>query len=132
MEKSSSLLNTPSTFNIYVAGLVLRWIKENGGVAAIEKRNDQKAALLYDCLDASQFYRGIAHREHRSTMNVNLYLPSDQLTEAFLKKAGQEGLYALKGYRSVGGIRASLYNAMPLEGVEALVSFVQEFERTAG
>lgn len=131
VDKNQSMQNTPSTFNIYVAGLVLQWIKNNGGLAEIEKRNSRKAALLYDCLDQSQFYRGIAQPQHRSMMNVTFVLPSEELTEQFVKKAGQEGLYALKGYRTVGGIRASLYNAMPVEGVEALVSFMKEFERTA-
>lgn len=132
VEKHQSMMNTPSTFNIYVAGLVLKWIQEIGGVAEIERRNHQKAALLYDCLDRSQFYRGIAQREHRSIMNVCFLLPSEELTDRFVKQAEKEGLYALKGYRSVGGIRASLYNAMPLDGVAALVSFMKEFERTAG
>ncbi|MBI2820329.1 MAG: 3-phosphoserine/phosphohydroxythreonine transaminase [Acidobacteria bacterium] len=132
VDKNQSMQNTPSTFNIYVAGLVLQWIKDNGGIAEIEHRNNRKAALLYDCLDSSQFYRGIAQPEHRSMMNITFLLPSEELTDQFVKKANKEGLYALKGYRSVGGIRASLYNAMPVEGVEALVSFMKEFERTAG
>ena len=132
VDKNESVQNTPSTFNIYVAGLVLQWIKEQGGVAVIERRNNRKAALLYDCLDNSQFYRGIAQREHRSIMNVTFLLPSEELTDRFVKEATKEGFYALKGYRSVGGIRASLYNAMPVEGVEGLVSFMKEFERTAG
>ena len=130
--ENNSMLNTPSTFNIYVAGLVLKWIKDNGGVAEIEKRNNRKARLLYDCIDGSQFYTGVAQREHRSIMNVTFKMPTKEKTEEFLKKAGKEGLYALKGYRSVGGIRASMYNAMPVEGVESLVSFMKEFERTAG
>lgn len=130
--ENKSMLNTPSTFNIYVAGLVLKWIRDNGGVAEIEKRNNQKARLLYDSIDGSQFYAGVAQREHRSIMNVTFKMPTKEKTEEFLKKAGKEGLYALKGYRSVGGIRASLYNAMPVEGVETLVSFMKEFERTAG
>jgi phosphoserine aminotransferase len=132
VDKNQSMMNTPSTFNIYVAGLVLEWIKESGGIAAVERRNSQKAKLLYDCLDRSQFYRGIAKREHRSMMNVTFLLPSEELADQFVKKADKEGLYALKGYRSVGGIRASLYNAMPIEGAAALASFMQEFERTAG
>jgi phosphoserine aminotransferase len=132
VDKNSSLLNTPSTLNIYVARLVLQWIKDNGGVAEIERRNNHKAGLLYACVDNSKFYRGIAQREHRSVMNVTFKLPSEELTDKFVKEAGKEGLYALKGYRSVGGIRASLYNAMPVEGVEALVSFMKEFERQSG
>jgi phosphoserine aminotransferase len=132
VHKNESMQNTPSTFNLYVAGLVLQWIKQQGGIAEIERRNNRKAALLYDCLDKSQFYRGIAQREHRSVMNVTFLLPSEELTERFVKEANKQGLYALKGYRSVGGIRASLYNAMPVEGAEALVAFMKEFERTAG
>ncbi len=132
VDKDRSMQNTPSTFNIYVARLVLQWIKGQGGIAAIERRNNQKAALLYDCLDQSKFYRPLAQREDRSIMNVTFLLPSEELTDQFVKKAGKEGLYALKGYRSVGGIRASLYNAMPVEGVEALVGFMKEFERVSG
>ena len=132
VDKNRSLLNTPSTFNIYVAKLVLGWIKGQGGVAEIERRNNHKAALLYGCMDSSGFYRGIAQREHRSMMNVTFKLPSDELADRFVKQAEAQGLYALKGYRSVGGIRASLYNAMPVEGAEALVAFMQEFERASG
>lgn len=132
VEKNNSLMNTPSTFNIYVAGLVLRWIKEQGGVAQIERVNNQKAKLLYDCIDASGFYKGVVRPEHRSIMNVTFKLPSEELADQFVKKAAKEGLYALKGYRSVGGIRASLYNAMPVEGVEALAAFMREFERASG
>ena len=131
-DKNRSLLNTPSTFNIYVAKLVMQWIKDNGGVAEIERRNNKKAQLLYDCLDSSRFYRGVVQREHRSIMNVTFKLPTEPLADEFVKKAGKEGLYALKGYRAVGGIRASLYNAMPVEGAEALASFMREFERTSG
>jgi phosphoserine aminotransferase len=132
VDQNQSMQNTPSTFNIYVTGLVLQWIKDNGGVAEIERRNARKAALLYDCLDNSQFYQGIAKPEHRSMMNVTFLLPSEELTGQFVKKAAKEGLYALTGYRSVGGIRASIYNAMPVEGAEALAAFMKEFERTAG
>jgi phosphoserine aminotransferase len=131
-EKNQSMQNTPSTFNIYVTALVLQWIKDNGGIAEIERRNNQKAAVLYDCLDNSRLYRGIAKREHRSMMNVTFLLPSEELADQFVKRATKEGLYALKGYRSVGGIRASVYNAMPVEGAEALAAFMKEFERTAG
>ena len=132
MDESHSMLNTPGTFNIYVAWLVLQWVKEQGGVAEMERRNNQKSALLYDCLDQSKFYKPIAQRDHRSTMNVTFTFPSEELTGKFLKQADQEGLYALKGYRTASGVRASIYNAMPLEGVRALVSFMNEFERTAG
>jgi phosphoserine aminotransferase len=132
VDKANSLGNTASTFNIYVAWRVLQWIKETGGLAAMEQRNNEKAKLLYDCLDASSFYKPIVQKEHRSTMNVTFHLPSQELLDGFLKQAGKEKLYALKGYRSVGGIRASIYNAMPLEGVQALVSYMKEFERTNG
>jgi phosphoserine aminotransferase len=132
VDKNQSMLNTPSTFNIYVANFVLEWIKKEGGLKEIERRNDHKAKLLYDCLDASKFYKALAKPEHRSTMNVTFLLPAEELTDQFVKKANNERLYALKGYRSVGGIRASLYNAMPVEGVEALVAFMKEFERTKG
>ena len=132
VDKANSLGNTASTFNIYVAWRVLQWLKELGGIAAMEQRNNEKAKLLYDCLDASTFYKPIVQPEHRSTMNVTFHLPSQELLDLFLKGSGKEKLYALKGYRDVGGIRASIYNAMPLEGVQALVSYMKEFERTNG
>jgi phosphoserine aminotransferase len=131
-DKAQSLLNTPSTFNVYFALLVMRWMKNLGGVPEVERHNNQKAGLLYDFLDSSSFYRPLVDKAHRSTMNVTFDLPTPQTLDVFLKQAGQEGLYALKGYRDVGGVRASIYNAMPLEGVEALVSFMKEFERTQG
>ncbi len=129
VEKGQSLLNTPSTFNIYVAREVMRWMKDQGGVAEIERRNNEKAKLLYEFLDQSSYYRPLADRAHRSTMNVTFVLPTPEATEMFLTQARQEDLYALKGYRDVGGIRASIYNAMPQAGVEALVGFMREFER---
>ncbi len=132
VDKGQSLVNTPSTFNIYFALLVMRWIRGLGGVREIERRNDQKAELLYEYLDRSNFYRPLVDKAHRSTMNVTFDLPTPEATEIFVKEAGKEGLYALKGYREVGGIRASIYNGMPLEGVQALVSFMQEFERKRG
>jgi phosphoserine aminotransferase len=132
VDKGQSLVNTPSTFNIYFAREVMRWMKELGGVGEMERRNDRKAHLLYDLLDHSSFYRPLMDKEHRSTMNVTFDLPTAEALAAFLKAAESEGLYALKGYRDVGGIRASIYNGMPLEGVEVLVSFMREFERTRG
>ena len=129
VDRGQSLLNTPSTFNIYFALLVLRWIKNLGGVAEIERRNDEKAKLLYDFLDQSSYYRPVADPAHRSTMNVTFVLPTPEATSAFLAEANHQGLYALKGYRDVGGVRASIYNAMPRAGVEALVTFLREFER---
>lgn len=132
VDKGQSLANTPSTFNIYFAREVMRWIKNLGGVREMERRNNEKAKLLYDCLDSSAFYKPLADKAHRSMMNVTFDLPTPQALEAFLKEAGKEGLYALKGYRDVGGIRASIYNGMPLAGVQALVSFMREFERKQG
>lgn len=132
VDKGQSLVNTPATFNIYFALLVMRWIRELGGVREMERRNDQKAQLLYGLLDSSTFYKPLVEKAHRSTMNITFDLPTPQALESFLKEAGKEGLYALKGYREVGGIRASIYNGMPLEGVEALVSFMKEFERKQG
>ncbi len=132
VEKGQSLVNTPSTFNIYFTREVLRWVKELGGVAEIERRNNQKAQLLYDALDHSTFYKPLVDKAHRSIMNVTFDLPTPEALEAFLKQAGKEGLYSLKGYRDVGGVRASIYNGMPLEGVQALVSFMKEFERSRG
>ena len=132
VEKGQSLVNTPSSFNIYITREVLRWIKEQGGVSEIERRNNQKAQLLYDALDQSSFYKPYVDKAHRSTMNVTFDLPTAEALEAFLKQAGREGLSSLKGYRAVGGVRASIYNGMPMEGVEALVSFMKEFERSHG
>ena len=132
VEKGQSLVNTPSSFNIYITREVLRWIKQQGGVSEIERRNDQKAQLLYDTLDQSSFYKPLVDKAHRSTMNVTFHLPTPELLEAFLKQAGKEGLTSLKGYREVGGVRASIYNGMPTEGVEALVSFMKEFEQSQG
>jgi phosphoserine aminotransferase len=132
VEKGQSLVNTPSSFNIYITREVLRWIKGQGGVGEIERRNNQKAHLLYDHLDQSSFYKPLVDKAHRSTMNVTFDLPTPEALEAFFKQAGKEGLSSLKGYRAVGGVRASIYNGMPIEGVQALVSFMKEFERSHG
>jgi len=128
----NSLTNTANTFAIYVTGLVLEWLQEQGGVAAIEKVNEQKAKTLYDLIDAGDFYRGVILPEFRGTMNVSFNLASEDLEAKFLKEAGAQGLYALKGHRSVGGIRASIYNAMPLAGVETLAAFMKDFESKNG
>jgi phosphoserine aminotransferase len=125
--KDNSLTNTTNTFAIYTIKLVLEWLKEQGGVAAIEERNELKAARLYDVIDASDFYRGVAQPEHRSIMNVTFRLRDDAQEEMFLAEATERGLYALKGHRSVGGIRASIYNPMPLAGVEKLADFMADF-----
>ena len=131
-EKSHSMANTINTFAIYTMSLVMQWLKDQGGIAAIEKVNRVKAATLYDVIDQSSYYSGTAHVDHRSNMNVTFTLPDDESTAAFLKQAGDIGLYALKGHRNVGGVRASIYNAMPLAGCEKLAEFMKEFERTQG
>lgn len=131
-DADNSLTNTTNTFAVYTTKLVLEWLKEQGGVAAIEKRNEEKATRLYRLIDTSDFYRGVAHPEHRSIMNVSFNLPSEELEAKFLKEAGAAGLYALKGHRNVGGIRASIYNPMPLDGIAALAIFMQEFAQANG
>lgn len=128
----NSLTNTTNTFAIYTTKLVLEWLKAEGGVAVFEKRNREKAAKLYQVIDASDYYRGIAHPDHRSIMNVSFTLPSEELESKFLKEAAAAGFYALKGHRSVGGVRASIYNPMPLAGVDALADFMSEFEKNNG
>jgi phosphoserine aminotransferase len=111
---------------------VFRWIKDQGGLAAMEARNRAKAALLYDALDASRFFRSPVARESRSLMNVPFKLADESLDAAFLKGAAERGMVQLKGHRSVGGMRASIYNAMPPEGVKALVAYMHEFEQQHG
>ncbi len=128
----NSLYNTPPCFPIYVLMLVTRWLKEKGGLTAMAELNERKAKKLYDVIDAGEFYRGTAIPEHRSTMNVTFRLPTEELEAAFVKEATKERMSGLKGHRSVGGIRASIYNAMPEEGVDALVAFMKEFERKNG
>jgi len=130
--KDNSLTNTTNTFAVYAIKLVLEWQKAQGGVAALEARNAEKAARLYRVLDGSSFYRGVAQAEHRSMMNVTFRLPSEELEARFVAEAEEQGLYALAGHRNVGGIRASIYNPMPLAGVEALGQFMAEFERRNG
>jgi len=130
--KERSLYNTPPVFTIYVMRLVLRWLLENGGIEAMARHNEEKAALLYDCIDSTEFYRGHAEPRSRSLMNVTFRLPSEELEKQFIGEATRAGLDGLKGHRSVGGCRASIYNAFPREGVEALVSFMKEFERVHG
>ena len=128
-DKDNSLTNTTNTFAIYVIKLVLEWLKEQGGVAAIEKRNEEKAARLYEVIDGSDFYQGIARPDHRSIMNVSFKTRSEKLDAKFLQEADTIGLYALKGHRNVGGIRASIYNPMPLAGVAKLTDFMEVFEK---
>jgi phosphoserine aminotransferase len=129
---ADSMLNTCATYSIYVAGLVFKWLKQQGGLAAMEKTNIQKAKLLYDFLDGSQLFRNPVAKEDRSRMNVPFTLKDSSLDEAFLKGASANGMVQLKGHRSVGGMRASIYNAMPLEGVQRLVSYMKEFEAKHG
>ena len=125
-----SMFNTPPTYAIYVAGLVFQWIKRLGGVAAIEARNVAKASLLYDAIDQSQFYVNRVDPAWRSRMNVPFFLRDESRNDAFLAGAKAAGLLQLKGHKSVGGMRASIYNAITLEGVQALVAYMREFERT--
>ena len=129
MADADSMLNTPNCFGIYVAGLTFEWLKKQGGVAAIEKVNIEKANLLYDFLDNSKLFRGTAQAKYRSRMNVTFVTGDADKDAAFVKEAAARGLVNLKGHRIVGGMRASIYNAMPREGVEALVSFMEEFEK---
>jgi phosphoserine aminotransferase len=130
--ENDSMLNTPPTYAIYIAGLVFRWIKERGGLVAMEAHNRRKAALLYDYLDNTGFYASPVAKDCRSLMNVPFKLKDDKLDEAFLKGAQARGMLQLKGHRSVGGMRASIYNAMPIEGVQALVAYMKEFEAQHG
>jgi phosphoserine aminotransferase len=130
--KARSAFNTPPVFAVYILGLVLKWLADQGGLAQMARRNQEKARLLYDVMDASEFYRGHALSEHRSMMNVTFRLPTEDLEQKFVSDAAAAGMMELKGHRSVGGIRASIYNAMPREGVESLASFMKEFERTHG
>ncbi len=125
---NNSMINTPPTFAIYLAGLVFRWIKDGGGLAAMGERNAAKAALLYQTLDASSFFVNRVARDDRSLMNVVFHLADPTLDAAFLEGAKAAGLLALKGHRLVGGMRASIYNAMPIEGVRALVAYLKDFE----
>ena len=129
---NDSMYNTPPTYAIYIAGLVFQWLKAQGGLATMAERNRSKAALLYDYLDASALYKSPVQPDCRSLMNVPFKLRDEALDGAFLKGADERGLLQLKGHRSVGGMRASIYNAMPVEGVRALVAYMKEFEATHG
>ena len=125
---NGSMYNTPPTYGIYIMKLVLEWIKEQGGVAAIQKINEKKAKILYDYLDSSAMFRGTVVPEDRSLMNIPFVTDDEDLNAKFIKEAKEAGFVNLKGHRSVGGMRASIYNAMPVEGVEALVAFMKKFE----
>jgi len=130
--KDKSLHNTPNTWGIYIIDLICKWLKEKGGLAAMQQENEEKAKLLYDAIDSTEFYRGHADLDSRSIMNVTFRLPSADLEKKFATEATAAGMDGLKGHRSVGGIRASIYNAFPREGCEALVEFMKEFEKKNG
>ncbi len=130
VDANGSMFNTPPTYAIYMAGLIFQWLKRQGGVAAMEARNVAKAKLLYDALDSSGLYFNKVSPDCRSRMNVPFYLRDESLNETFLSGARAANLLQLKGHKSVGGMRASIYNAMPLEGVQALVDYLREFERS--
>jgi len=126
---SGSLYNTPPTYNIYICGKVFKWLKKQGGLEEMKRRNEEKAAILYDFLDSSSLFHGTAAKKDRSLMNIPFVTDDPDLNALFLKEAEEAGFVNLKGHRSVGGMRASLYNAMPKEGVEKLVAFMKEFEK---
>ncbi|MDA0117936.1 3-phosphoserine/phosphohydroxythreonine transaminase [Vibrio sp. T11.5] len=128
LAEKDSMFNTPPTFAWYLSGLVFKWLKDQGGVASIEQVNREKAAMLYDYIDSSDFYENNVHPQNRSRMNVPFQLAKPELDALFIEQAEQQGLVSLKGHRAVGGMRASIYNAMPVEGVKALVEFMKEFE----
>lgn len=128
--KNGSMINTPATYNWYLVGLVLKWIQAAGGIAALEQKNIAKAASLYAAIDKSSLYRNPVRLDCRSRMNIPFVLADEALDKPFLQAAEKNGLMELKGHRSVGGMRASIYNAMPAEGVQALIDFMAEFERT--
>jgi phosphoserine aminotransferase len=130
--ENKSMYNTPPVFGVYIMRLVLKWLLKEGGLAAIDARNARKASALYAEIDRTGYYRGHAHKDSRSRMNVTFRLPSEDLEKKFAKDATAAGLDGLKGHRSVGGIRASIYNAFPEAGVDALVGFMKEFERVNG
>jgi phosphoserine aminotransferase len=130
--QNKSLYNTPNTWGIYVLNLVCNWVREQGGLAGMHEKNRRKAGKIYDAIDATDFYRGHAAAEARSIMNVTFRLPSEELEKKFTAEATAQGLDGLKGHRSVGGIRASIYNAFPEEGCDALVQFMRDFERANG
>src|SRR5687767_13449691 len=127
--ENKSMVNTPPTFGVYILLEIFRWLDEQGGLAAMEQRNAKKAGLIYDAIENSNgFYKGtVSVKEQRSHMNVTYKLPSDELTDEFVKTASKNNMVGLKGYRTVGGIRASIYNAMPVEGVQSLANFMKDF-----
>jgi len=130
--EAGSMLNTPATYSLYIAGLVFKWLKQLGGLAEIERRNMAKARLLYDAIDAGSFYDNPVDKADRSRMNVPFRLPDERLDAPFLKGAEERGMVQLKGHRAVGGMRASIYNAMPLEAVQQLAAYMREFAARHG
>ena len=131
-DKENSIPNTINVFAVYVMRLVLEWVKEQGGVPEMEKLAEKKSGILYEVLDHSDFYSAVAHPDHRSTMNVTFHFPEEELLQKFLTESEKEGLFGLMGHAKVGGARASIYNAMPLEGVQELALFMKEYERKNG
>ena len=126
---ADSLYNTPNCYCIYICGKVFKWLKKQGGLEAMKEKNEKKAKILYDFLDESKLFHGTVEKESRSLMNVPFVTGDAELDAKFVKEAKEAGLENLKGHRSVGGMRASIYNAMPIEGVEALVEFMRKFEK---
>jgi phosphoserine aminotransferase len=127
-----SLYNTPPTFGIYILKLVLQWVKDGGGLDKLGEINQTKAGMIYDILDAGEFYKATVGKKSRSIMNVTFRLPSEDLEKEFIAKAAEQGMIGLKGHRSVGGVRASIYNAVSIEAIKALTEFMKEFEKTNG
>ena len=133
MLSTNSLYNTPPSFSVYLVGLMLKWMKERGGVAATEQYNRDKTKLIYDTIDQSGgFYRGFADPASRSLMNITFRIQSEELEKQFAKESEKQGFVGLKGHRSVGGLRASTYNAVPLESCKALAEFMQDFQKRNG
>ena len=126
---ANSLYNTPNTYSIYICGKVFKWIKKLGGLEVMKKRNEEKAKILYDYLDQTDFYLAPVEKDSRSIMNVTFKTKSEELDKKFVEEAKANNIVNIKGHRSVGGMRASIYNAMPKEGVEALVEFMKKFEK---
>ena len=129
---NGSMYNTPPAYGIYICGKVFKWLKKMGGLEAIKAHNEAKAKVLYDYLDNSSLFRGTVEKKDRSLMNVPFVIGDKDMEAKFVKEADAAGLTNLKGHRSVGGMRASIYNAMPIEGVQALVGFMEEFEKKNG
>ena len=126
---NESMYNTPPAYGIYICGKVFKWLKQQGGLAVMKERNEAKAKVLYDFLDASEMFKGTVVPKDRSLMNVPFVTGDEALDAKFVKEAAEAGFVNLKGHRSVGGMRASIYNAMPMEGVEKLVAFMEAFEQ---